>query len=995
MSAPQRQRAAITGIGVRLTGGVDSPNRLWDALIAGQDLTRPIPAQRWRSMAALLHPEQAPQEPWRAGVIDDVDAFDSAFFAIGAAEAAEMDPQQRMLLEVVVEALADAGLAPASLVGSDRVGVWAGSASFDQAGINFAPGRRIGMGTVSGTSPSLLANRVSYTLDLRGPSLAVDTACSASATALHLARQSLEAGEVDTAIVTGSNVLLVPGTTAAFHDAGVLAPDGVCRPFDADGDGYTRAEGVVAIVLRRLDQAREDHDRVYALLRGSVANADGRSPGLYAPNRDAHTALLAAACERADIDPSRVDYVQAHGTGTQAGDLSEARALARILGAGRPAGQPLLVGSVKGTVGHTEGAAGLVGVVAAALAVHHGTIPPTANHARPRPALARMPLRVPTEAEPWPSTKHPRLAGVSAFGFGGSNVHILLEQAPTPPGDDTPAHASERPRLIPVSAATPPRLAATARAWAPVAATSPDLGAVAATAQHRRDHALVRAAVVATTSEEASEALRALATGQPHPALVGPATTPAASGPLVWMFPGHGSHHAAMAWRCHEDLPVFRGALEEARAALAAHLRRAPWTPGTAITNFEDAQHAIFLTQIAQAATWRHFGYVPDAVLGHSLGEVAAAHAAGALTLDDAARVVAARSALLAETEHLGGLLVTDLPPARAQKVLGEHAPDGDLVVAAHNAPGTTVISGPEEPLEKLRAAVEARGGYARRVAHDVPAHSPLVDPLAGRLAQALSGLAPRPTRGIVFHSTACARAVDGALLGADYWARQLRAPVRFADTVADAATAGAVLLEVAGRSTLASAARSTLSLTGGSPDAVVAAGERASHDDHAALLRQLAALHTLGRSPTRWPEPRRAPIRLPVAWTRRSHQEPGAGAERPDLAAVLADTASTPAAIAKSLTRLVADTLATTPDALPANASLVELGVSSVAVIGLRAALRAAHPALADVDVRTLLAPGTTLDLLTRLIDDLTTNPPSAPAREPASTPPELWGPR
>ncbi|WP_199860143.1 beta-ketoacyl [acyl carrier protein] synthase domain-containing protein, partial [Thermobifida halotolerans] len=375
---PLEALAAITGIGCRLPGGVHDPAALWDALTEGALLPRPIPPQRWERMAALLHPDQRPDEPWIAGVIDDIDAFDHSYFGIPAGEAAQMDPQQRMVMEVVVEALADAGLSPAALAGSTRVGVWVGSASFDQAALNFAAGRRVDMHTVSGTSPSILANRVSYTLDLRGPSLAVDTACSASGTALHLARQSVESAEVDTAIVIGANILLNPGPTAAFHDAGVLAPDGVCRPFDEHGEGYVRAEGVVALVLRRTEEAQRHHDRVYAVLRGSVANSDGRSPGLYAPNRDAHTALLTDAYASAGMDPSHVDYVVCHGTGTKAGDSSEGRALARVLAAGRD--EPLTIGSIKSTLGHTEGASGLLGVAAAALALHHATVPPTAAH---------------------------------------------------------------------------------------------------------------------------------------------------------------------------------------------------------------------------------------------------------------------------------------------------------------------------------------------------------------------------------------------------------------------------------------------------------------------------------------------------------------------------------------------------------------------------------------------------------------------------------------
>ncbi|TDQ53029.1 type I polyketide synthase [Actinorugispora endophytica] len=958
------RRAAIIGIGCRLPGGVDGPGRLWEALVKGDPLTGPIPADRWARMVERLHPDQRPERPWTAGVIDGIDAFDRNAFGVNAHEAAEMDPQQRMILEVVSEALADAGIAPGSLSGT-RTGVWAGSASVDQQGQAFPDGRRITMSTLSGLAPALLANRVSYLMDLRGPSMAVDTACSASATALHLARQSLELGEADTAVVIGSNTIVMPGPTAGFVDAGVLAPDGVCRPFDEAGDGYVRAEGVVVTVLRRLADAREDRDRVYAVVRGTVANSDGHSPaGLYAPNPPAHDALLRDAYEAAGLDPSSVDYVQCHGTGTKAGDSSEGRALARVLGRGRA--EPLPIGSVKGALGHSEGASGLVGVVCAALGIHHATLPPTVAHETIRPALARQPLRVPTEAEPWPETGRPRTAGVSAFGFGGSNVHVVLEQAPDP-GPDPAPEAGAGFFLVPVSAATPARLAGTAEAWASLLAEGADAGAVASTAQHRRDHAPVRAAVVASTSEKTADALRALADGTPHPALVGPRAAPARPGPLVWMFAGQGSQHAAMARSSYRELPVFREALEEARDALVAHLGRAVWRPGQEIGGFETAQHAIFLTQVAQAATWRHWGHTPDVVIGHSLGEVAAAHAAGALTLDDATRVVAARSSLLAQTEHLGGLLVTDLTFDAARAAIARRGLEGDLVVAARNAPDTTVVSGFEAPLEELRAALEADGAYVRRVADDVPAHSPAVEPLVPRLGEALVGLAPRATPGTVFCSTARARPVDGDRLDADYWTDQLRAPVRFAEALADAVAPGAVVLEVAGRSTLSRGAHRVLD-AGGAADAVVIAAGDTGTDDHAALLTQLAALYTAGHTPARWPEPRRAPVRLPVFWDRgRAHT----AVVRPDLAAVLARDPDDSGGVLDALAQLVADTLSTTPDAIDPDLSMGMLGTTSVAVIGLRDAIQAAHPALDSFPVRMLLDLDTSLHQVAATISD------------------------
>ncbi|WP_267887215.1 polyketide synthase, partial [Thermobifida halotolerans] len=576
-------RIALTGIGVRLPGGVHGPDRLWDALVTGRDLTGPIPPARWERMLPQLSSDQVPERPWVAGVIDDVDAFDHGFFGVPAHEAARMDPQQRLALEVAVEALADAGIPLTSLAGT-ATGVWAGVAAPDQAALALRSGAPVRMADLSGLTFSMLANRVSYHLDLRGPSITVDTACSAAGTALHLARRALQSGEVDTAIVIGVNLLRHPGITAGFADAGVLAPDGTCRPFDARGQGYVRGEAALALVLRRTDTATRSRDRVYALVSGSAVNTDGRSPaGLYAPRAAAQRDLLRAAYADADLAPASVDYILAHGTGTAAGDAAEGRALAQVAATARADRLP--VGSVKSVFGHAEGASALVGTAAAALAVHHGVLPPVPNHTRLRPSLARLPLRVPTRPEPWPQTSRPRTAGVSAFGLGGSNVHIVLEQAPgTPPAEETAASPAHR--LLAVSAPSEVRLRGTAAAWAPVVADA-DLGATASTAQHRRAHEKVRAAVVVSSAGQAAEALSALAGGHAHPALVGPHTAPEKPGRLVWMFAGHGSQHADMAATCYAALPVFRQALEEARAALAAHLGRQPWRPGEPITGFE------------------------------------------------------------------------------------------------------------------------------------------------------------------------------------------------------------------------------------------------------------------------------------------------------------------------------------------------------------------------------------------------------------------------
>ena len=425
-SPNQDRRVALTGIGCRLPGGIHSPGQLWEALVDGRDLVGEIPPERWTAMAEHLHPDQRPAEPWPAGVLDDIESFDRDYFGIGAAETAEMDPQQRLLLEVVIEALVDAGIAPAALAGR-RVGVYVGAASFDHATLAFAPGRRVSMHTAGGAGMAILANRISHCLDLRGPSVTFDTACSASLTAAHYAHRDLAHGEVELAIVAGANLLVNPNITASFVDGGVLSESGRCKVLDARADGYVRSEGIASLVLKPEAQAQSDDDRVYTLIAGSSVNSDGRTAGgLYAPSQAAQETLLTDALVDADCRPDHVDYAELHGTGTKSGDRVEGHAVAAVLGDGRDTDDPLPVGSIKTTLGHTEGAAGVVGLIKTALMLHHGRLAPSLHHHTMRPALAELPLRVPTAVEPWPQNERTRRAVVSAFGFGGTNASLVV-----------------------------------------------------------------------------------------------------------------------------------------------------------------------------------------------------------------------------------------------------------------------------------------------------------------------------------------------------------------------------------------------------------------------------------------------------------------------------------------------------------------------------------------------------------------------------------------
>ncbi|MGI5121914.1 type I polyketide synthase [Marinactinospora thermotolerans] len=948
---------AIVGIGTRFPGGLHGPDTFWQALLERRDATVEIPEQRWKTMVDQIAEEQRPQQPYRAGVVEDIDAFDHEFFGITATEAAEMDPQQRMLLETVVEALTDAGIAPGSL-GGTATGVYVGAVCFDQATLAFTPGRRTTMSNLSGTALSILANRVSYFLDLRGPSLTIDTACSSSLTALHYARQALENGEIDTAIVGGVNILLNGAMMAAFHEGGVLGATGATRPFDADGDGYVRGEGAGVVVLRRHADAQAAGDRIYALVRSTAVNSDGRTHGMFAPSSQAQADMLRTACARAGVDPRDVDYIQAHGTGTAAGDRIEAKALSEVLGAGRDSDDPVLVGSVKANIGHLEGGAGVAGVITAALALHHGIIPGTIHHDRMRPNLVRFPIRVPTTAEPWPERARgrARLAGVSGFGFGGTNAHALLQGVEEVPAEPLPT-------FIPLSAHSETSLRATAARWAPVVASAEDLTAVASTAVHRRDHngplygtrTRQHAAVLAATREEAAAALEALGEGRPHPALFGPGSAPARPPRRVWVFSGHGSQWAGMGRDLYARIPAFAAAVDEVRAVLGAGMDRAPWAPGDPVDDFVSAQHAIFTVQVALARTWESWGITPEAVIGHSLGEAAAAHIAGALSLEDAALLVRVRSELLNETEGTGGLLATDLDAEHARLILDGR--EGRLAVAVVNGPSSTVISGENEALDRLQAELDAAGAWTRRVDSGVPGHSPILDPLVPRMRTALAGLEPREGR-IPFYSTLSATLAAGTDLDGDYWARQMRSTVQLYDTLtAVAGEKHSVFVEIAPRSVLAHAISATLEARGVPLD-VVPAG-LPERDETGELLAAVARLSTHGHIASGLVPSGLTPVALPAAaWDRGPGSEPHAApTELGSLLAAANGPQERRAAIVEVLRVMVGEITRTDPADLPLDEELGFLGVTSVALIEIRNRLQQAHPSLIGLPVAIIHA--------------------------------------
>lgn len=768
---------AIIGIGCRFPGA-DTPKAFWDLLTRGEDAVREVPAERW-DIDALYDPDSTQtgkmMTRW-GGFLDGVAAFDAPFFRISPREAARMDPQQRLLLEASWEALEDAGQVPETLAGS-RTGVFVGIANSDASRLHLHDPHGIDVHTNTGSAYSIAANRLSYVYDFRGPSLAIDTACSSSLVAVHLACQSLRSGESTLALAGGVNLILTPEITIGFSRLAAMAPDGRCKAFDAKANGYVRSEGVGIVALKLLSQALEDGDPIVAIIQGSAVNQDGRSNGLTAPNRWAQEAVIAEAYSNAGVAPGEVAYVEAHGTGTLLGDPIEAKALGAVLGKDRPEGRPCILGSVKTNIGHTEAAAGIAGLIKVALALKHRQIPPNLHFEEPNPYIPfnELPLRVPTVLEAWPDG--PAIAGVSSFGFGGTNAHVVLSAAPAREAETPPTPGAA---LLPLSAHGPESLGELARRHLAHPAALADR---AYTASLRRSHLDHRLAVVAASEAELSERVQAFLDGQAVEGVVQGRKLPKKAQKLVFVFPGQGSQWLGMGRELLATEPVFRDALERCDAAMR------PYSEGSLLERLqssgesgwlEDIQHvqpALFAIQVALAALWRSWGITPAAVVGHSMGEVAAAHMAGILSLDDAARIICLRSRLMRRCSGKGAMAVVELTLAEANEALKGF--EDRLSVAVSNGPRSTVLSGEPEALRQVLDGLEARGVFCRLVKVDVASHSPQMDALRDDLLEALAPVRPQAAR-IPFMSTVEGRKLDGTSLDAEYWMRNLREPVRF-----------------------------------------------------------------------------------------------------------------------------------------------------------------------------------------------------------------------
>ncbi|GAA2246451.1 hypothetical protein GCM10010430_30630 [Kitasatospora cystarginea] len=821
---------AVVGLGCRFpqAEGVD---RYWSLLMAGTDAVTPVPADRFDIDAYYqAEPGIAGKTVSRhGGFLTDVFGFDAAFFGISPAEARTMDPQQRLLLQAAWEALEDAGIRPSSLAGS-RSGVFVGQATAEYAdlpqplsrrGIHDSAGRRI---------RAVTAGRLSYALDLRGPSIVTDTACSSSLVAVHSARQSLLTGESDLAIAAGVNVILAPDDAVAYSQAGMLAADGRCKFGDAAGDGFVRSEGIGVVVLKRLEDAERDGDQVHALLLGSAVTNDGRASGfLLRPAVDGQVRMLREACDSAGITPAQLDYVEAHGTGTVAGDEVELSALAEAMDGARPTERPLLIGSVKSNIGHAEAAAGIAGLIKAVLMARHGEVPASLHYRTPHRLLAEgaLPLRVAAESGPLRPAGPTALLGVSSFGLSGTNAHVVVGAYRTAAAPEPERPAPGTPELLVLSARSPRALRRLARAYAghlAGAGRGYPLRDLCASAAQRRDAQPYRLWAVGTGHDGLAETLRALAAGEETPDGAIAAETAADDAPTVFVFPGQGSQWAGMGRELLEGWPAFRAAMTECDRAVRAETG---WSPLAALTAEEGeadggvavVQPLLWAMEVALAEAWRSRGVQPRVCLGHSMGESAAARVAGALTMADAAAVICRRSGQMARLSGRGAMLLVELPGERAQALAATFG--AGVGLAVENSPTSSVLAGDREVLDAVAAELRERGVFCRPVRVDVASHSPEMDELREDLLTELAGLRPGPGT-VELYSTVHGRPVSGGELDAAYWMDNLRRPVRYAEAVTALAGRGEhVFLEISPHPLLTGATEDTLTAAGALPRVV------------------------------------------------------------------------------------------------------------------------------------------------------------------------------
>ncbi len=853
----RREPIAIIGMGCRFPANINTPEQFWQFLCDHGDAMGEIPRSRW-DIDQYYDPD--PDAPGKigtrtAGFIEQpIDRFDAAFFGISPREARSMDPQQRMLLEVAWETLDHAGIAPGRAAGT-RTGVYVGMTMQDYLLIQanrLDPGQVDAYHTTGGVLNAAVG-RVSYLLGLRGPCMAVDTACSSSLVATHLAVQALRSGECDLALAGGANVILSPEMMVSLTKAHMLAPDGRCKTFDARADGFARSEGCGMVALKRLSAALADGDRVFAVIRGSAVNHGGVSSGFTVPNKLAQAALIRDALKDAGVEPAQIGYVETHGTGTSLGDPIEVRALVDALREGRTADNPLLLGSVKTNFGHLEAGAGIIGLMKLALAAYHGAIPPHLHFETPNPYISwdEMPLQVPTALTPWQGA---RIGGVSSFGASGTNGHVIVEAGPqAAASEDTPGRA----HLLTISAQTEAALRASAEAYRGflTQAAVPGLHDLTYTANMRRTALDWRLAVTGRSPDEMAAALTAYLNGEQHASGIAGQRTAGVQHRLAFVFSGQGPQWWGMGRELLAQEPVFRERIEACDALLRQH---ADWSLLAELARPEAesrldetaiAQPAIFAIQVALAALWRAWGVVPGAVVGHSVGEIAAAHLAGVLSLEDAVRVVYHRARLMQQATGQGQMMTVDLPAAEAEQLLAPFAER--LAVAAINSPVSTVLSGEAAALQAVAALMAERGVFHRMLPVNYAFHSPQMEPYQHALARELAGLRPAPAQMLLMSTVTGTRSGESDYT-ADYWGRNVRQKVCFAPAISELASQGYdTFVEIAPHPVLASVIEQCLAA--GEHAGLVLHSLRRHKDERATMLTALGGLYARGGVAVNW----------------------------------------------------------------------------------------------------------------------------------------------
>ncbi|MFC7472490.1 type I polyketide synthase [Actinomadura keratinilytica] len=857
---------AIVSMACRYPGGVDSPEQLWSLLATGGEALSPFPEDRGWDLEALFAEggeAKGRSVVSRGGFLAGAADFDAAFFGISPREALAMDPQQRLLMEVTWETLERAGIDPRSLRGSAG-GVFVGASNQDYVSLLAGGAEDVEGHLATGNASSVASGRLSYTLGLEGPAVTVDTACSSSLVALHLAAQSLRQGECDLALAGGVTVMPTPGTFVEFSRQGGLAADGRCKAFAEAADGTGWGEGVGMLLVERLSDAERHGHEVLAVLRGSAVNQDGASNGLTAPNGPSQQRVIGQALAAAGLEPGDVDAVEAHGTGTKLGDPIEAQALLATYGPGHSADRPLWLGSVKSNIGHTQAAAGVAGVIKMVEAMRRGVLPRTLHVDAPTSHVdwGQGEVRLLTEERPWHRAEdRPRRAGVSSFGMSGTNAHVVLEQAPAPAPAPAPAEAAPEPAETapgavawPLSARSPEalRLQAT-RLLATVTdpsspATPADLGLSLATTRAAWEH---RAVVVGASGEALAEGLSAVAEGRSAAGVVeGVAVEP---GRVAFVFPGQGSQWQGMALELLDSSPVFAARMAECGEALSAFT---DWSlddalhgrGGVDVERVDVVQPLLFAVMVSLAAVWEDWGVRPSAVIGHSQGEIAAACVAGALSLEDAARVVALRSRSIVALAGRGGMVSVPLPVERVREELTGY--EGRVSVAAVNGPASVVVSGDVQGLDELLTHWTEAGVRARRIAVDYASHSAHVEELKDELLDVLAPIEPQAGR-IPVYSTVTGEVEDGSGFDAAYWFTNLRQTVEFETATRKLLADGyGVFVESSPHPVVSLGVQETIEGTETAPDAFTVGSLRRDDGGLDRLLTSLAELHVHGVSP-------------------------------------------------------------------------------------------------------------------------------------------------